>query len=75
MTDRVDFVTPSERTAIVTAALMRGERLTPQDVAERTECELRAAYYVLNRLARILPLYEDGGKWALLTDDLNLNIE
>lgn len=73
MSDRLVDVTPSERTAIVTLELARGATLTPTDVMRLTECAERTAYDVLNRLARVLPLYEDGGRWALL--DLGLRIE
>lgn len=63
MTDRVDFVSPSERSALVAVALVRGEVLTPDDVARLTECERDSGYRVLRRLSRVLPIYEDGGRW------------
>ena len=70
---RVD-VTPSERVAIVTRELMRGRALTKHDVAKLTECEPDSGYRVLSRLARVLPLHEEDGRWSLV-DSLNLQIE
>lgn len=76
MTDRLECdISPSERTAIVTLALARGCELTPADVAELTDCELRSGYRVLERLSRIIPLREDGGRWSLFIDDLSLHID
>ena len=66
-------VTPSERAAIVTLAMAQGRTLTPADVARMTECELRAGYKVLARLSRVLPLYEDAGRWGLMS--LGVNVE
>lgn len=65
-------VTPSERTAIVTLALARGRALTPGDVATLTECAERTAYDVLHRLARVLPVYEERGRWAMLPRDVRI---
>lgn len=73
MSDRMDFVSPSERAALVTRELMLGRTLTKNDVAELTECEPDSAYRVLCRLARVLPLCEDGGRWSLL--EMGLRIE
>lgn len=69
MSDRLD-VTPSERVAIVTRELMRGGALTEYDVAELTGCDRSTGLRVLQRLARVLPLYEDGEHWRLL--DVNI---
>lgn len=73
MSDRMDFVSPTERAAIVTRELMSGKELTKYDVAELTECEPDSGYRVLCRLARVLPLCEDEGRWSLM--DINLHIE
>lgn len=75
MSDRLEVdVTPTERAAIVTRELMQGKVLTPADVAELTECTLRGGYYVLERLSRVLPIYEEQGRWSMV-DSLNFNIE
>lgn len=74
MGDRFLDVTPTERAAIVTRELMRGRALTKHDVAELTECEPDSGYRVLRRLARVLPLYEENERWALV-DSLTLQIE
>lgn len=74
MSDRLN-VTPSERVAVVTLALAEGQSLEPEQVAEMTECDLSTAYKVLKRISRVIPLYEDAGRWALLRESLSLNIE
>jgi len=73
MSDRLN-VTPSERVAIVTLELAQGKELDPEQVAKMTECDLSTAYRVLDRISRVIPLYEDEGRWSLLRDNLNLNI-
>ena len=59
-------VTPTERVAIVVRDLAHGQQLTPRQVSELTACDLRTAYRVLERISRVLPLYEDAGQWALM---------
>ncbi len=68
MTDRLERgdMTPTERVAIVVRDLAGGQQVTPRHVAELTACDLRTAYRVLERISRVLPLYEDAGQWALL---------
>ncbi len=73
MSDRFVDVTPSERSALVAVALQRGEVLTPDDVARLTECERDSGYRVLRRLSRVLPIYEEGGRWQWA--DFALRIE
>lgn len=74
MSDRLN-VTPSERVAIVTYELARGKELEPVQIADMTECDLSTAYRVLERISRVIPLCEDEGRWSLLRENLNLNIE
>lgn len=75
MSDRLQSdVTPSERTAIVTLALARGAALAPHDIMRLTECAERTAYDVMNRLARILPVYEDEKGRLVLMDEANVHI-
>ena len=59
-------VTPTERVAIVVRDLAHGQQLTPRQVADMTACNLGTAYRVLERISRVLPVYEDGGRWAWL---------
>lgn len=59
-------MTPTERVAIVVRELAGGQPMTPRQVADATACDLRTAYRVLERISRVLPLYEDAGRWALL---------
>lgn len=73
MSDRFADVTPTERAAIVTRELMLGKTVNEYDVAEMTECDRSTGLRLLQRLSRVLPLYEeDEGGWRMT--DLNLNI-
>jgi hypothetical protein len=74
MSDQTDL-TPTEKGAVVTREFMRGAVLTPRDVAELTECSVGHSYKILNQLSRVLPLYEDEGRWVLLSDYVSLNID
>lgn len=67
MSDRLD-VTPTERAAIVTRELMMGRALTEYEVAEMTECDRSTGLRLLQRLSRVLPLYEDDEERWRLTD-------
>jgi hypothetical protein len=74
MSDRLNDVSPSERVAIVTLELARGRELEPGQVADMTDCDLSTAYRVLERISRVIPLCEDGGRWSLLSGSIDLNI-
>lgn len=67
-------LTPTEKGAVVTREFMRGKVMTPQDVADLTECTLNHAYKILGQVSRVVPLYEDDGRWAML-DYVGLNID
>lgn len=63
-------LTPTERAAYITIRLYRGERLTNADVAAICAYEHRAsAYYLMMRLARVMPLSYCEGVWFLLDGD------
>jgi hypothetical protein len=51
---------PTERAALIAWWLSKGEQLTTRQVAERLGLTLVAAWYMLQRLSRVLPItYDD----------------
>lgn len=52
-----------ERTAIVTAVLLTGGTVTPEQVAILAKCSLRNAYYLLEAISRVVPIRDEAGKW------------
>lgn len=64
-----DELTAQQRAALVTVRLMRGEQLTNQQVARMCGyVERHSAYYLMMRLARVLPLTFSSGVWFLIED-------
>lgn len=59
-------VKPSERTAIITYHLVRGEPLTTKQVAELTQASLRTAQRDLTAVSRVLPVVRESGVWRVL---------
>lgn len=51
--------TPSERVALVVWWLAHGEGLTTKRVSEITKITPRAASYLMCRISRVLPIYQD----------------
>jgi len=55
----------TERAARITWALAEGARLTTREVAERSNFQVRSAYYMMLKLARVLPIaLDDCGRWC-----------
>lgn len=67
MCDAVEFVT-TERVAVVVRLLTLGRRMTTREVAEIAGITPGGAWSMLGKLSRVLPLAEDGGVWAMLSD-------
>lgn len=63
---------PTERIAIVTFSLAKGEALASRQVADRTGCTPEGARRLLAKVSRVLPLTEDATKapnvWAMLSE-------
>lgn len=59
-------VKPSERTAIITYHLVRGEPLTTRQAAELTQASLRTAQRDLTAVSRVLPIVRESGVWRVL---------
>ena len=65
MSEDQDF-TPQERAALVTWRLAHGEGMQTRDVAELTGLTMVGAWYMMQRLARVIPIYQDErGVWAV----------
>ncbi len=57
----------TERVAIIMRDLMSGQRLTTQDVVNRTGIDRTGAYRMLVKIARVLPLAYEKGAWFMLS--------
>lgn len=58
--------TPQEKAALVAWHLAHGEGMRTQDVAKTTGLTCRGARKLMSRLARVLPIYQNGdGFWQV----------
>jgi hypothetical protein len=58
--------TPQERAGMVVWHLAQGEGMRTRDVAALTGLTRRGALYLMHRLSRCLPFYQDdGGFWQV----------
>ena len=65
MNDLKADLVAQERAAKVTWALAEGERLNVQDVADYVGLTRRGALFMMNKLARAIPITLDGaGRWV-----------
>ena len=65
MSDFASGLVAQERAASIAWRLCEGARMTTREVAERTGLELRGAYHMMNKLARVLPItLDDCGHWV-----------
>lgn len=61
---------PSERSGLLAWMLARGDTFTAKEASALVECHEDTARRILNRLSRVLPIYEDDGVFqALRTDE------
>jgi len=60
---------PTERAGRVTWMLAQGRAVTVREVAETVELTHSGAAKLLQRLARVLPLVDDGGVWRINSGD------
>ena len=51
--------TPSERVALVVWWLVHGEGLTTKQVASLAQISTRGAFDLMDRISRVLPIYQD----------------
>lgn len=59
-------LTSRQRAALVACNLQAGERMTTRDIARITGLTPMGAYYLINDLCCVLPLYQDDetGVWT-----------
>jgi len=64
MPDFTSDLVAQERAASIAWYLCEGARFTTLEVAQRTELQLRSAYYMMHKLARVLPIcLDEQGRW------------
>ena len=58
--------TAQEKAALVTWHLAHGEGMQTRDVAEMTGLAMPGAWYLMQNLARVIPIYQDSqGFWVV----------
>lgn len=70
--DYPDEMTVTQRAALITVRLLRGERLSNSDVARLCGYgSLSASYCMMVKLSVVLPLYFDysSNEWTLLSEE------
>lgn len=64
--DSLDELTPQERAARVTWAIAQGETMSTQQVATLAGMSERGARWLMARLSRVLPVFQDdSGLWRV----------
>lgn len=62
----VEELIPTERVALIVYGLTVGGTVTTAQVAQMTGITHSGAWRMLNKLARVLPLAEEDGRWYLI---------
>lgn len=58
--------TAQEKAALITWHLAHGEGMQTRDVAKMAGLTMPGAWYLMQRLARVIPIYQDGqGFWVV----------
>jgi hypothetical protein len=66
---RRNELTVTERAAFIGWRLMSGDAWTTQEIATLMGMEWTSAYYMLNRISRLLPIYQDAQKrWKRISE-------
>lgn len=61
-----DDYTAQERAALITWHLAHGERITTAEIASLTGLTWAGAWFLMRRLSRVLPIYQDDqGGWVV----------
>lgn len=58
--------TPQERAALITFQIVNGQELTTMQVATRCGVTWGGAYRMMERISRVVPVYQEGGVWRKL---------
>jgi hypothetical protein len=62
-------LSPTERIGLLVWLLAKGDSFTPAEAGELTDCHEDTARRILERLARVIPIYKDAGVFVALTDE------
>lgn len=54
---------PTERSAMIVFFLMQGSRLSTAEIARLTGLTPQGAWNMLQKICRVVPLYQEGGVW------------
>lgn len=56
--------TAQERAALITFQLLEGAQMTTSEIAQRIGVTYHGARYMMEKVSRVVPVYEDGGRWS-----------
>lgn len=65
---RVVDLTAQERAALVTFQILEGAQMTTGEIAQQVGVTPQGAWHMMQRVARVVPLYQDAGRWRRLDD-------
>ena len=59
-------LTAQERAAMVTYDIIMGRQLTTLEIARRIGITNMGAWKLMQRVSRVVPVYQDEGRWRIL---------
>lgn len=61
--------TAQERAALIALRLADGAEMTTREIAEETGLSPNAAWYMMQKISRVIPIYQNGtGAWKRVPD-------
>lgn len=66
--NETDEMVTTERVAVVVHLLTLGRKMTTAQVAARVGVNRHAAWYMLSKISRVLPLTQIDGLWVMYMD-------
>lgn len=60
-----------ERVVCLTQLLLRGEAVDTAQAAQTFEVSRRTIQRDLAEMSRVLPIYSDGGRWMVITEQIS----
>lgn len=63
---RIQEYTTQERAALVTFEIVTGREMTTAEIAERIGTSRQSAWLLMQRVSRVVPVYQNNGRWQHL---------
>lgn len=68
---QIDYAA-QERAALVTFLVVTGAELTTAEIAERVGITPRGALLIMDKISRVVPVYQYGGRWRILHQHISM---